>query len=211
MGVIKLDGKFKPTARLLNPNADLSDIPTLSPWSRFTKPFWLMIIGISLFGTLVLWAWVLRHYLRQYCQRLAENQSKLNRFIRWLNAKLRQTQHRYKQTFIGRLWLQIINLITGLAKIMPWLKSAIAYYLPWRVLNRWLATLQLNWQARSKRPRKPTKKSAVQLSQDSAIDLDQEGLKGANKYRQLSLSDPTTKRKLARRLRRSRLRGRLRR
>ncbi len=55
LGVVRLDGSFKPAALLLAPDADLTVEP-IPGWRRFVKPFWLAVLagGVGLLA-LVLW------------------------------------------------------------------------------------------------------------------------------------------------------------
>ena len=46
MGLRRGDGSWKPAAAIIQPGAPL-DLPPLSPWNRWTKPFWLMVMTIS--------------------------------------------------------------------------------------------------------------------------------------------------------------------
>ena len=45
MGIVRADGKFKPAARLLAPQANL-EVQRIPDWARFLKPFWLSIISL---------------------------------------------------------------------------------------------------------------------------------------------------------------------
>jgi hypothetical protein len=49
MGLRRGDGTWKPAAAIIQPAATL-DLPPLSPWNRWTKPFWLMVMTIGVLG-----------------------------------------------------------------------------------------------------------------------------------------------------------------
>jgi len=49
MGLLRHDGTFKPAAAVIKPGAAL-DLPPLSRWHRWTKPFWLMVMGLGGLG-----------------------------------------------------------------------------------------------------------------------------------------------------------------
>jgi hypothetical protein len=74
MGVIRLDNSPKPAAFLLAPQADLGIVPDLSPWHRFNKPFWRMVLlvvaGLTGLGLLM---WLGRAFSRYYGKRLARH------------------------------------------------------------------------------------------------------------------------------------------
>lgn len=51
MGLQRRDGSWKPAAAIIRPGANL-DLPPLSPWQRWTKPFWLMVMALGGVGLL---------------------------------------------------------------------------------------------------------------------------------------------------------------
>ncbi len=46
MGLQRRDGSWKPAAAIIRPDANL-DLPPLSPWNRWTKPFWLLVMTMG--------------------------------------------------------------------------------------------------------------------------------------------------------------------
>lgn len=69
MGLFRRDGTAKPAAAVIAPDAAL-DLPPLPWWSRWVKPFWLMMYGLVLMGAGVVgllirqWQWWLGPIVR---------------------------------------------------------------------------------------------------------------------------------------------------
>jgi endo-1,4-beta-mannosidase len=61
MGLLRRDGSAKPAAAIINPGASL-DLPLLPWWSRWVKPFWLLVYTVGVGGVLIGVA-IYRHYL----------------------------------------------------------------------------------------------------------------------------------------------------
>lgn len=56
MGLLRSDGTQKPAAAILRPGTSL-DLPTLPAYYRFTKPFWLLLYGLTGGSCLVVGFW----------------------------------------------------------------------------------------------------------------------------------------------------------